>query len=438
MRAHPHPPSPAMHIVVGPSLQRQAWRDFQTSPDWRSEDFDALVASDNPGAVFFEIQTAINGLYRLCDRQQSVLRGRLDSERLSEMHGQTEMRARWLAVCADGARLHLTALEQREIDIGLLRWIRRAGCLTCVVGAGVTMDAGGPSWPALVRALLHTSLLGATGPGATGTPAVTPAQAHRASEIVRAIEAGQADTDMLMEGAELCVTVRGQHLFADITSLLYADGRQPGQVHRAIAALAAPLHVRERGGSVTGWAAVISYNFDDLLGEAIDALGLARSAYAMRGTQVAGDPNDLARAGGQHGLHQRILHLHGYTPRRLFLLTHIPFVFSATQYSQGYGARRLPIVDQAFTEYLDRPIFHAVYVGCSFSDQAMNGLLETAARALPGRMHYALLRWPGPQPLAEATGSDCELHGATYLAMGVRPLWFEQFDEIAGLINRLA
>ena len=422
-----------MNIVVGPSSQRERWREFQTSSQWRSEDIDALIAADNPGAAFFEIQTMINGIYRSFDR----LPAGLNSKQLWDRRARAELRARWLALSADGARLNLTALQQREIDIGLLRWIRRSGCLTCVVGAGVTMDAGGPSWPALVRALLHVSVLGVTGQRATGTPAVTPAQAQRASEIVRAIAAGQADTEMLLEGAELCVGVRGQHLFADITSLLYIDSRQPGQVHRAIAALAAPLHLRERGGSVTGWAAVISYNFDDLLGEAIDALGLARAAYAMRGTQVFGDPNDFARAGVQHGLHQRILHLHGYTPRRLFLLTDIPFVFSATQYSQGYGAWRLPIVDKAFVEYLNRPIFHAVYVGCSFSDQAMNGLLETAARSMPGRMHYALLQWPGPQPLAEATGSDCELHGATYLAMGVRPLWFEQFDEIAGLINRL-
>lgn len=48
---------------------------------------------------------------------------------------------------------------------------------------------------------------------------------------------------------------------------------------------------------------------------------------------MAGDPNQLARKRGPDGLHQPIYHRHGYTPRRLFLITTVQFVFATSQFS---------------------------------------------------------------------------------------------------------
>ncbi len=72
------------------------------------------------------------------------------------------------------------------------------------------------------------------------------------------------------------------------------------------------------------------------MGEALDELGLARAAYAMRGNQLAGDANEIARQRGPNGLHQPIYHLHGYTPRRLFLITRGQFVFATSQYTRTH------------------------------------------------------------------------------------------------------
>lgn len=48
--------------------------------------------------------------------------------------------------------------QHGKLDIGLLQYLRRSGRLSAVIGAGVTMDAGGPSWPLLVRGLVKIAL----------------------------------------------------------------------------------------------------------------------------------------------------------------------------------------------------------------------------------------------------------------------------------------
>jgi hypothetical protein len=318
------------------------------------------------------------------------------------------------------------------------------------------MDAGGPSWSELVRRLLllvtergreiwemrptpestpeHMQATRVV----TGVEHLGPAVEARARELLAQIGSGEADTEVLMEGAQICYDFLGQHLFTDLTQILYENQRAPGAIHRAIADLAAPILVPDRGGWFPGWDAIITYNFDDLMGEALDAAGLARAAYAMRGNEVAGDPNELAIQGGQEGLHQRIYHLHGYTPRKPFLITHVRYVFSTSQYEQTYGGSHVGIVGEVFDRWLANPVHHALYVGCSFQDETMNDLLRAAARTLPGRYHYALLKWSGSRPYNNSSAQEIALESAAYVLMGVRPIWFDGFDEIPALIRRLA
>ncbi len=266
-----------------------------------------------------------------------------------------------------------------------------------------------------------------------------PADAEsRARAVLALIDAGTADVEALLEGAQICHDFLGQALFTDLTGILYEGQRRPGPIHQAIAELAAPIAVADRGGVFPGWDAIITYNFDDLMGEALDELGLARAAYAMRGRQLAGDPNEIARQRGPNGLHQPIYHLHGYTPRRLFLITQVEFVFATSQYTRTYGGSLDGIVGEVFARCLANPVRHALYVGCSFDDEAMNDLLRQAARALPGRYHYALLRWPGDAPFATAAADEVAHASARYVSIGVRPIWFDDFSEIPGLIRSLA
>jgi hypothetical protein len=425
-------------MEVGPSKNQEKWRKFfYGSSSWKPEEFQALLSSEPPGVALFEVETYINGLYQ-------AVRPFADP-------GMVSFKAQWISVQAELYRRNLD-WRQRDLDLGLLQWIRRASCLSIVAGAGVTMDAGGPSWGELVRELITLALergheISRMAPEPSTTPErksfkrkiveirhFDAASAKKARAALAAIENGEANTEILTEGAQVCYDLLGQHLFADITQLLYADDRKPGPIHRAIAKLAHPQHVPDRGGWFPGLHTIITYNFDDLLGEALDAEGLARVALAMRGDEIVGDPNELAQEQGQDRLYQRIFHLHGYTPRRLFLITKVGFVFSTSQYERIYALDQQTIINQAFEYSLANPVHHALYVGCSFEDEAMNDLLAQAADKLPGRFHYALLKWPEKRPYREATPEEIDNQNLLYRHLGIRPLWFDDFSEIPELI----
>ncbi len=424
-------------LHVGPSQNQQAWHAALSGQD------DALLSqlaeSEPPGVTHFQIATYINGLYRMT--QHPFYQGhdvRPDVERVLPTVHAIRQRLGW---------------RQRELDIGLMRWIRRASALSVVIGAGVTMAAGGPSWAELVRLLLKVALekgheITQMVPAPDSTPEhetyerqvirverFKPEAEEEARRVLALIEARQADTEALMRGAQLCYDLFGQHLFTHITQILYSRAPQPSPIHRAIAELAHAQHVPDRGpGLFPGWDSIISYNFDDLMGDALTEQQVPHAAWAMRGGEIVGDPDELAR---KSDWHQPILHLHGYTPRRLFLITDVEFVFSTSQYFKVYEGQRSGIIDRALNQYLANPVHVSLYVGCSFSDEAMNDLLREAAQRYPGRFHFALLRLPNELRGGEPTPDQLEAASARYHDMGVQPIWVHEYDEIPEMIRSL-
>jgi hypothetical protein len=90
-----------------------------------------------------------------------------------------------------------------------------------------------------------------------------------------------------------------------------------------------------------------------------------------------------------------------------------------------------------FDQFLANPVHVALYIGCSFSDEAMNNLLRDAFQRFPGRYHYALLKWPYDRKGSIPTGDEVKAESAKYLEIGIRPVWFDNFEELPGLIGQL-
>jgi hypothetical protein len=418
----------------------------------------ALVEKEPPGISLVEMAGYVNGLYRR-------------AELLPWVAPDQDLRAQVARVTPliDEVRSKLSGKEQREIDLAFLGLVRRSSCLSAVVCAGVSKAAGGPLWGELVQQLLQIALEkgheitkfvhvpdNPSEPPPTNQPddmpkllrtgtyrrkvvrteRFSPEAEREARQVLAKIRTSNADTEDLMRGAQLCYDLWGQHLFTHVTGILYGASPKPGPVHEAIAQLADAQFVPQRG-PLPGWWRIITYNFDDLMGEALDARGVPRAAYAMRGGEIVGDPNEIAQNDPTWCV--PILHLHGYTPRRRSRITHIRYVFSTAQYEVVYGGPRVGILKRAFDECLANPIHLALYVGCSFADPEMNNLLREAAEMLPGRRHFALLEWPekNSDPL-EATASQRAQHEARYHSMGVQPIWFKDFLEIPALIRSLA
>ena len=165
-----------------------------------------------------------NGMYRMCQKLGT---------------DPTEVRPQVERVLGplQALRRNLAPVEQRDLDLGLMQWMRRSSALTAVIGAGVTIDAGGPSWPALVNQLLEVALT--TGheiaemrlnPGSTDTHRTftrhvsnvrrfIPEQEAGARSIHEAIRSKSEDSETLMRGAQLCLDLFGQHMFARLTDI---------------------------------------------------------------------------------------------------------------------------------------------------------------------------------------------------------------------------
>ena len=375
-----------------------------------------LVDKEPPAISLVQLAGHINGLYR---RRDLMPWTGADRELRTQIARATTL--------VDEIRSKLGAEEQRRIDLAFLRFVRHSSCLSVVIGAWASKAAGGPLWGELVEELVKFTL----------KKDVSPHIDRQARQVLARIGTGKAIFEDLTHGAQLLDEFWGQHVFTHMYGLLYNSAPKPGPIHEAIAELAKLQAVPDRRSlKAPGWGRIITYNYDDLMGEALDACGLPRAAWAMRGGKVKGDPNQFAI--DDSTWHVPILHLHGYTPRKLFRLTQVQFVFSTAQYEKVYGGVRVGILKRAFEECLANPIDIALYVGCSFTDDYMNDLLREAAEFLPGRRHFALLQWPGSGDPLGSTPGERARHEARYQRFGVQPIWFREFKEIPELILSLA
>jgi hypothetical protein len=329
--------------------------------------------------------------------------------------------------------------ERRRFDLEALRELRRGNAVMPVLGAGASMAAGCPSWASLVEQLLATALdperqrnvpVPKRGGGwyfinAGRAILFEGDDKQRAQQLLEQVRRAPQDTELLMTAAQLCADLFKEHFFSYVTPLLYLNAPAPGPVHRAVAQFAA-----RPGSGRPGWAAVLTYNFDNLLGEALEQLGRPYSVLTVRNGQ--GIMSRPSSAGATE-----IIHVHGYVPRELMRVDGVQYVFSAAQYERLYGARDSALLNTV-RRLLAKADLVALFVGCSFNDARMNQLLREAAQRRNGVPHFALLqlppRWRGAADIPDdALASDEE----RYLEMGVQPIWFREFGDLPGMIEAL-
>jgi len=464
-----------MMATPDPRLQVQR---SPRSGDWsralqerKLDEMRELARQENPGSTLYYLEAYINGLYRGLRLAPSI---KSTAERLGlpvEI-SEEEIRSRVAEVqpLIDEIREN-AGWDIRDFDLSLLRQVRDSSVLSLVLGAGVSMGAGAPSWPDLVRALIERILKEGVEfrepvPTASNPPSApiewlpdgsmrihdgkwsyktrvrevrrfSPDQQATAFSVLEEVRSSGArcSVETLMHGAQICHDLCGQELFRLVTSAIYRRANAPSLTHQAIAKLARP---RQTPGSETtpspGLNAIITYNFDALMSEALEREGVPHVAYAISGDELLGDPDRLAQKAKWA---QPVFHLHGYTPRRPFLITNTRFVFSTSQYLTTYSGPPSKILDLIRSRYLANPVHIALYVGCSFMDEAMNRLLRDAFVRYPGRYHYALLQWPHDRQVTKTTPESIKAESAKYLEFGVRPIWFDRFDELPDLIGRL-
>ena len=233
-------------LVPRPSQQHAAWEKALHGRD--AALLEHLASSDEPAAALLELETYINGIYRSSQHprfSKPMSDVRFEVSRVLPYVDEIRTRVGW----------HI-----RDFDLGLLRLIRRSSALSPVLGAGVSMGAGAPSWSELVRLMLEETLEkglefyesvpaadnpaqppieflpdGTVRTGGTGTwrfeqrvsevKHYTVEQEQTAREVLVEVAAKGSSTEVerLMQGAQVCYELCGQHLFRLLTRILYAS-----------------------------------------------------------------------------------------------------------------------------------------------------------------------------------------------------------------------
>jgi hypothetical protein len=123
----------------------------------------------------------------------------------------------------------------------------------------------------------------------------------------------------------------------------------------------------------------------------------------------------------------------------LFNLEGIDFVFSMSQYFEHTRQGKRNLMIQTFKDqFVDEPLRTLLYVGCSFSDETMNALLQEAHERFPGREHFAIVRLPSSlREKGQISSEELAQISEEHRQRGIEPIWVRKFEEIPPVLRRL-
>lgn len=290
----------------------------------------------------------------------------------------------------------------RDADLLVLRSAYGVGDLSLVVGAGVSMSAGLPSWNALVVEMIDLALAESPDADLERSRAQLTASASQRADALRA-------------ATELVHRTLGDAFGDRLSHALYTRSPTPSALHAAIGGMLRPLVVPRTPRVHT----ILTYNFDDLLEQA----ALDRGHEPTVHVSVAGVADEL-RAGPPDAV--AVYHVHGFRPSpggpyADAEVEDVDLVFSESGYRAAYGE------DETWTRRAQAGVFGnspSVFLGCSLGDDESVTQLSVAHRRHPGWFNYAVL----------ARSDD---FGRDYRELGLHVLWARDHDEIPEIVEAM-
>ena len=361
---------------------------------------------------------------------------------------------RWLTE-QDGKLRRQLGWAQRAADLQIMRAAYRGGDLYLVVGAGISMAAGMPGWKDLVIEILDHAIEYGTPEhrnrveanlrrSISGDPHLVdwnvdlvlkdmrpahPAQRSRMEAMrnrLRSMKDYESKT--LLEASQAAGEYFGGSYLVRLRNLLLARTLKRTRIHPAIATM---VRVKEQPGLPTPRIfAVVTYNFDDLIEQAVREAGFGFTVYcSQRGEMVwnRGETGKLPNA-------LDVYHVHGIAPGGWILdLDDVDLVFTAEQYTAQYGednfARRVQ-----WSFFRNAP---GLILGSSLSDEYAVNQLKAAHRDRPGWFNFAVLQLPAERRKREVPPDPETLEhlSAPYREMGLRVIWVRDHDDTPSLLD---
>ena len=298
--------------------------------------------------------------------------------------------------------------------------------VTLILGAGVSQGSGLPGWDALIGGLFTMAFADRLPTLLDADQSLALAQAaadlnsHSPLQTARYLRSALEDTESQFED--------------QLASVLYARSRnKDNPLLDAVASLCVPGRDRPHVHSV------ITYNFDDLLEDALGRIPVEFTSifhdHEVPTTEALG-----------------VYHVHGFLPRDRRGIQHLDeslIAFSEEVYHQLYVDPYHWTNIFQLNELRSRT---CVLIGLSLTDPNLRRLLDIAARGFGSPRHFALMRRVHDTQLLEQHGHLSEIpvearqqfldiHHAiqeTVLAsLRVRTIWFDSHDAISPALRSI-
>ena len=332
--------------------------------------------------------------------------------------------------------------RKRNLHLRAVRQAYQDEKLVMVLGAGLSINYGVPSWKVLLRHMLVAS--------------------------IEASEENGLDSDLL---AQLFTRFFGlSPLAAGRYLQAYYSGRQPDEPFAFEKALRKTLYQNLKGqpdqrlmrevvnfcaapGKSPNLDSVITYNYDDLLEKALSSLDVSVPHKAIYDAGMNPAKGELP-----------IYHVHGYLPLEGEISDKNRVAFGENiyhhQYNEIYSWRNIVQINK-FRDY------SCLFVGISLTDPNLRRLLDIARlqKGTPEDYHYIFRKrydedeimgrikmlegeeWWEQKPEIKtkdpaAIASElCKIieryEEEDALSFGVRTIWVEDFDEIPGMLGEI-
>ncbi|WP_439437035.1 SIR2 family protein [Pseudarthrobacter sp. YS3] len=304
-------------------------------------------------------------------------------------------------------------------DLSIVSNLLRQGRLVLVCGAGVSCAAGLPGWQELVRRCLAMGM------------DHFPDRRTELSEVHERLGGpGPCRTEDLMAASETLEDASGPAFAQLIREVIYGHNglgrgawqtKAPTDLHRAIVQMGySPV-----GSGTPGLAAILTYNFDDLLEAAFRYYFLGVTVWAsFRGqihpTRVSRDTRDVTP----------IWHAHGWIPR-LPIAPDPPvpgigdvaqladLVFSEQSYKQKYNESN-SLTREVHDLYWNNTALSCLFLGSSFTDGYQLKQLREFRKAL--WFHYAFVSPPTEMKTDQQRQVWYQEEKSRLALVGVRPI----------------
>jgi hypothetical protein len=272
-----------------------------------------------------------------------------------------------------------------------LKRLNQQGQLAIFVGAGISHGCGLPGWDALVHTL-----------------AVAAYQGGKAS-----VREAMTNFNTVVQGRILKTRLKMRFNKA-VADALYAS---PHELSPALNAIVS-----------AGVRRICTYNFDDLIEEALAIQGIPFQSL------TPGDPLDAEFTG------TTVFHPHGFLTASMSAeeCTSAQIVLSEEDYHALYGNP----YSWANLVQLSLLLLHTcLFVGVSLTDPSIRRLLDTCVALPIAHMHYAIMLSPvaGLADERNKAGHDLQLaRNAELRSLGVQPIWINSFDEVETIFRRIS